>query len=80
MNEVIPSADRIKIQEMIINTNQIIRRHIWGNQTPKYQKLVLDWHYTAIGIHHSGNRGMKNPVEIEAFHINEHQWDDVGYH
>jgi hypothetical protein len=73
-------ADRIKIQERIINTNQIIRRSIWGNLTPKYKKLVLDWNYTAIGIHHSGNRGLKNPVEIEAFHINEHRWDDVGYH
>ncbi|MDY6993400.1 MAG: peptidoglycan recognition family protein [Pseudomonadota bacterium] len=75
----VPPA-RVKVQEMIINQHQIIRRYTWGTQAPKYKNLVLDWNYTAIAIHHSGNKGMKKPVEIESYHMNDQNGDDVGYH
>jgi len=79
LNEAVPPA-RIKTQDMIINEHQIIRHHTWGLCVPKYQNLVLDWDYTTIAIHHSGDRGRKDPVAIEKLHIQKHHWDDVGYH
>ena len=33
-----------------------------------------------IVVHHSGNRGRKDPTEIEAFHMDTRGWPDVGYH
>lgn len=67
-------------QTNIINTHQILRRYVWGQIAPKYDNFIKDWNYNAIAIHHSGNKGMKDPLEIEKYHMNNNNFDDIGYH
>jgi len=65
------------------NINQkhgVVERMKWGVKHPKTNKLVPDWNYMAIAIHHSGNGGKKDPREIEVKHMVDNGYDDVGYH
>jgi hypothetical protein len=68
------TADRIATEL------QVVRRKVWGKKKPDHLKMVGDWDYTDIVIHHSGNSGEKDPSQIESKHIDEKKWEDVGYH
>ena len=64
-----------------INTkHKIVSHDKWRTKRPKTNKLVCDWNYTDIVLHHSGNIGEKDPKEIENLHMVKKGYDDVGYH
>jgi hypothetical protein len=60
---------------------KITRRSKWGKLTPNFVAMEQDWDYEIVALHHSGNSGESNPLEIEQKHmVTKHQWQDVGYH
>ncbi len=69
-----------KTRAKINQKHSVIDRMAWGVKTPKKSKLVADWDYNSIVLHHSGNSGEKDPKEIETIHMVKNGWDDVGYH
>ena len=71
---------RLLVRDAIIKVHNIVERQQWGKRTPKYENLEKDWDYDSIVIHHSGNRGYKDPKEIERKHMDDNKYDDVGYH
>ncbi|MDH4396727.1 MAG: peptidoglycan recognition family protein [Limnobacter sp.] len=71
---------RDAIRKNILLALGIVPRARWGLLTPKHQNLEYDWNYHSIAIHHSGNKGYKNPKQIEDYHMRNNQFDDVGYH
>ncbi|WP_444930659.1 N-acetylmuramoyl-L-alanine amidase [Microbulbifer sp. SSSA002] len=52
----------------------------WGVKHPKTDELEDDWDHVAVVMHHSGNRGEKDPKKIESRHMISNSWSDVGYH
>jgi N-acetyl-anhydromuramyl-L-alanine amidase AmpD len=68
------------VADRIASKHAIVRRTAWGKLTPRYSALVPDWNYTTVVIHHSGNRGETDPIQIEHRHMVVNKWDDVGYH
>lgn len=72
--------NRTQIREAIIKAHAMVARDSWGATTPKFDKLVLDWNYTGVAVHHSGNWGIKAPTGIEKKHMVDNNYDDVGYH
>ncbi|MDG9666273.1 peptidoglycan recognition protein family protein [Hahella sp. CR1] len=68
------------IRTTINQKHNVIERHKWGTKTPVANKLVKDWNFDSIVLHHSGNDGKTDPVEIEQYHMTKKGWDDVGYH
>jgi hypothetical protein len=68
------------IRERIIVESNIVRRSSWSNITPRYFEMELDWNYTDIAIHHSGDYGRKDPKDIENLHVERNKWPDIGYH
>ncbi len=73
-------VDRRRVVKEVVTAHKIHRRWVWGKRTPNYTTMEYDWDYTTVAIHHSGNNGEKNPVEIETKHMVTRGWDDVGYH
>ncbi|MDX1605387.1 MAG: N-acetylmuramoyl-L-alanine amidase [Candidatus Competibacterales bacterium] len=73
-------TQRTQTRDAIVKTHSITPRNSWGTITPKYNKLVLDWNYDCVAVHHSGNWGYKDPKDIENLHMNKNGYDDVGYH
>lgn len=73
-------VSRRAIQKIILSRSNAIRRTQWGKIQPLYNKLVPDWSYQSIVIHHSGNFGRKDPQSVEHLHMTENLYDDVGYH
>ena len=71
---------RRAIQNIILTQLSIERRLNWGRLTPNYSKLVEDWAYNSIVIHHSGNSGKDDPIDVERHHMAINKYDDVGYH
>jgi hypothetical protein len=70
---------RLDVMEQIAKAHNMVRRAEWGKRTPDYKRMDKDWDYDSIVIHHSGNRGEKNPVDIEDMHMNDGH-PDVDYH
>lgn len=66
-----------KKQDTIILKHNIIKHNKWGKISPQYTKLVKDWNFTGIVIHHSGDWGRKEALEIEQKH-KEENYDDIG--
>jgi hypothetical protein len=73
-------VDRRRVAREVAVAHKIHRRWDWGKRTPNYSIMEYDWDYTIVAIHHSGNNGEKDPVEIETKHMVTRKWDDVGYH
>jgi hypothetical protein len=71
-----------KVIDEIAAKHSITRRAAWGKMTPKYASMITDqdWDYEIVVLHHSGDHGDKEPVEIETKHMVKNGWDDVGYH
>jgi hypothetical protein len=72
--------DQRAIVQAIADAHAISRRRAWGKRTPAYSAMERHWEYTTIVIHHSGNGGITDPLEIEEEHMGDKGWDDVGYH
>ncbi len=66
------------IRQQIVKEHDIVQRNAWGATGP-WKKLTNDWSFDSIVVHHSGNWGEKDPLEIEAKHKKKN-FDDVGYH
>lgn len=79
-SNVIRLPDKRKIINRIASKHGIKRRSAWGTKTVDYLTMDEDWDYTTVVIHHSGNSGETDPVEIEKKHMGENGWKDVGYH
>lgn len=75
-----PTPKQQQVRTSINHKHGIIERSKWGQKHPRSNKLVPDWDYLCIVLHHSGNAGEKDPKEIERLHMVKHGWDDVGYH
>lgn len=72
--------DKRKIANRIASAHGIIRRATWGARTPNYSAMAEDWDYSTVAIHHSGDAGATDPVEIQRKHMVEKGYDDIGYH
>jgi hypothetical protein len=73
--------DRRAVADNIAAKLKITRRSKWGKLTPNFVSMEQDWDYEIVALHHSGNSGESNPLEIEQKHmVTKHQWQDVGYH
>ncbi|MBN2441056.1 MAG: N-acetylmuramoyl-L-alanine amidase [Spirochaetales bacterium] len=68
------------IAAKFIMDNRIVPRDTWGERLPAYERMDPDDEYDTVVIHHSGDGGEKDPVNIETKHMGESHWDDVGYH
>jgi hypothetical protein len=69
--------------ETFVKNNQIISRAAWGARVSKVDATKpenLDWDYDTLVIHHSGRSGEDDPQKIQKKHMDERQWDDIGYH
>lgn len=75
-----PTPKQKQIRLAINQRHGITDRAKWGKRQPKFNNLTLDWDFDSVVIHHSGNSGEKDPVEIEKKHMLKNGWDDVGYH
>lgn len=58
----------------------IRRRMTWGERSVDYARISEDWGYTTVVVHHSGNSGETDPLQLEEKHMVERHFDDVGYH
>ena len=67
-----------EIQDAIVTAHKMKKKADWGATGP-WKTLDKDWNYDTIAIHHSGNRGEKDPKAIEKLHKDK-GYDDVGYH
>lgn len=76
---ILPQS-RLVVNNVINSANKVIPYKSWGKRSPRYENLVLDWDFHSVVIHHSGNWGEKNPVNIERLHLVENRFDHVGYH
>jgi hypothetical protein len=79
-HHIIPIVNQRRIVDAIASERSVIRRADWGSNTPSYWSMEQDWDYATVVLHHSGNRGEKNPAEIENKHMQERRWKDIGYH
>ena len=72
----------IAVKDMIIKQHNMTPYMSWGKIRPAYKKLVPEWGFTGIAIHHSGNSSsMQCPTCIEKEHRNRNPANDhVGYH
>jgi len=62
----------------IMAKHGVERRASWGARDPKAQ-MDQDWDFNMIVIHHSGDTGRTDPKEIQDFHMDEKNFDDVAY-
>jgi hypothetical protein len=69
-----------KVVDDIATAHGISRRSSWGKKTPRYAAMDEDWDYEYVVLHHSGNSGERDPIEVETKHMVDRGWDDVGYH
>jgi hypothetical protein len=72
--------DKRSLIHGIARAHRIARRSEWGKKSPRYATMEPDWEYTTVVIHHSGDGGETDPVQIEKQHMEERGFDDVGYH
>ncbi len=77
---VFPLPNKRSVADQIAKELQLVRRAKWGALKPDYLTMEMDWDYTDIVIHHSGNSGEKDPAKIESKHMRDRKWEDVGYH
>ncbi|WP_226663429.1 N-acetylmuramoyl-L-alanine amidase [Microbulbifer aggregans] len=75
-----PTSKEMQTRNAINKKHSVVERSQWGLKIPKVSQLVSDWDFDSIVLHHSGNSGEKDPRAIEAKHIQDRGWDDVGYH
>jgi hypothetical protein len=73
-------TERQLVCNRFLKDNRVVRRQVWSKLSPHTDKNELDWNYSTVVVHHSGNWGVKSPVEIEEKHIAGNGWSDVGYH
>lgn len=73
--------DKRKVADKIAAAHGIRRRHEWGARRPKKVPVDQDWDYSTVVIHHSGDRGMKVPNQIQDYHMfdTSRLYDDIGY-
>lgn len=79
-SHVLHVPNKRKVADEIAAAHAITRRSSWGKRKPNYLKMDADWDYEIVAIHHSGDGGSKDPVEIETKHMTTKGYDDVGYH
>lgn len=58
----------------------IRRRLDWGKIIIDSTRIPEDWGHTTIVVHHSGNSGETESLQLERKHMVERHFDDVGYH
>src|SRR5690606_1568329 len=68
-----------KVLDRIAAKHSIQRRAAWGARPPNLAEMEQDWDFDMIVIHHSGNRGRKQPTEIQNFHMDDQGFDDIAY-
>jgi len=76
----LPLRHKDALIDEIAKQHKIVRRNVWGRQTPKYGEMKRDWDYKHVVIHHSGDSGETDPTQIESKHMNKRGFSDVGYH
>lgn len=42
--------------------------------------MTIDWNFDAIAVHHIGDNLSANSSAVEAKHMQQNGWDDIGYH
>jgi len=78
-SHVIMLPDKRKIIDRIMAAHGIQRRSAWGARPAILSKIEQDWDFNMIVIHHSGNRGRKDPKALQDFHMDEEGFDDIAY-
>ena len=51
----------------------------WSSINYSPSQLARDWNYRSIAVHHSGNSGKKDPVDILNLRLGR-GYPDIGYH
>jgi hypothetical protein len=78
-SHIITLPDKRKVINRIAAAHALRRRATWGARPPRLAEMEQDWDFNMIVIHHSGNRGRKEPKSIQDFHMDESKFDDVAY-
>lgn len=76
-------------QELITRVRQLglefVERSDWAAHKNKSEKMVNDWDYHSVAIHHAGRSAACGPASLQLQEIQEEQMkrikaDDIGYH
>lgn len=68
------------VRSEVIRRHGVVERSSWGARTVNYAAMDRDWNYTGVAIHHIGDWLRSTPQAVEAKHMGENGWQDVGYH
>lgn len=67
------------VRRQLVARFNMNERDNWGRETPKSDEMDPSGDYYGVAIHHYGN-GAGGALDIEAKHMGEKNWPDVGYH
>ncbi|MCK5231500.1 MAG: N-acetylmuramoyl-L-alanine amidase [Desulfobulbaceae bacterium] len=78
--EVTLEFDRTEIRSLIAETVKVNPRSEWQIIPGDINRSEEHWCFSMVAIHHAGDGGIKTLIDLEEKHINDNDWNEIGYH